>query len=216
VIKISIVRRELPLFLATIVIFVGVFQYYIDFPIITTLASNIRTWAMIIAAVGSGIGLVNITFRYIRNIQNKTEFWYFNLYTLLIAGITAILGLMGQFATNPTYNWIINNMYMPTDATLYSMLIFDISTAFYRAFKVRNIDAGILLICASLIMLRNAPIGAAIWPPFSSIGRWLYDFPSTGGSRGVGLVTAIGTLAFAYRVAVWRERTVIGVTEGEA
>jgi uncharacterized membrane protein len=195
---------------------VGILQYYIDIPLLQNLASDLRTWALIMTAVASGVGVINIGIRYGRRISERREYWYLYVWTLLVMAIVAVVGLIPPFATHTIFEWIITNVYMPADASIYAMVFLDIVHAFYRSFRARNIDATILLMAAFFIMIYNAPATSFYLPSVAPIGKWLLDNVGTASNRGIGIVTAIGTLAFTYRVMVHKETSVVGVVKTEA
>lgn len=213
----DIMRREIPLWIVSFMLLVGVLQYYIDIPLLRDIAGNLRTWALIMTAIAAGVGIINIVLRYSRRISERQEYWYFYVWTLLVMVIVALPGLIPPFATHPIFEWIITNVYMPADASIYAMVYLDIVHAFYRAFRARNIDASILLIAAFFIMIYNAPVTSFYLPSVAPFGKWLLDNVGTASGRGIGLVTAIGILAFTYRVLVHSETSVVGVIrmEGE-
>jgi hypothetical protein len=208
----EVLRSELPMFIVSIVIIIGFLQYYLNIELLKYLAGNIRTWAIIMTATAAGVGIINLLLRYFRQIMKREPYWYLNIWAILLTATLTITGLMGNIGTNSIYIWIMSNIYINTDASIFAMLIFDLSTAFFRTFKLRNLDSGVLLICAILVLFRDAPIGALILPQFETLGRWLYDIPGVAGSNGVTVVAAIGGLAFAYRVLIHKERTSLGIS----
>jgi hypothetical protein len=96
------------------------------------------------------------------------------------------------------------------NATIYSIIGFFIATAAYRAFRIRTVEATILLTCGTLVLLKNAPIGAAIWPGFETIGDWIMRVIQTTGWRGVYVGIAIGTVALAVRTWIGQETSWLG------
>ena len=107
---------------------------------------------------------------------------------MVIVGIT---GVIGAYVTHSTYTWILSNIYLPIDATIFSMVCFDIVAAFYRTFRVRNIEATLLTVSAVFLMIRNAPI-SGIMPSTRIIGNWILDVPTLGATRAFVAVIAIG------------------------
>lgn len=210
----QVIKRYLPLSILSLVIFVVIFQYYLDFPILKVLSSDMLNWAVIIATLAVGIGVINIVGRYAINISRRGPNWYFNLWTILIILAVTLTGLIYPFGTNTNFSWLITNVYFPGDSSIYAMVFFDICYAFWRAFKVRNVDAAILLVAAFFIMMYNAPLTSYLFPQVGQFGKYLFDNMSTAANRGIGLVTAIGTLAFTYRMLTQHEPTSIGIGEG--
>ena len=104
----------------------------------------------------------------------------------------------------------------PLDATFYSIAIFYMASAAYRAFKFRSAESVILLTCAFLVLLKNAPIGEVIWPGFGTIGNSLMDYPTMGVSRGITISTTLGSVALGLRVLLGKEYSYLaGTGEGK-
>ena len=60
------------------------------------------------------------------------------------------------------FYWMFNNIYLPLGATMFALLAFFVASASYRAFKIRNFEATLLLISGVLLMIGRVPIGQVI------------------------------------------------------
>jgi predicted MFS family arabinose efflux permease len=61
------------------------------------------------------------------------------------------------------------------DSAIYALLGFYVCSAAYRSFKLKNLEATILLASAVLLMLAQAPIGDAMFPGISKVGEWILN-----------------------------------------
>ena len=131
-------------------------------------------------------------------------------YVLLVALVGYFL--LGVFfkRTNAVYSFIFDNAYQPISATVFSMNAFYISTACYRAFRARNLQAAVLLIAGIVVMLGKVGIGYAIWPGFAKITDWIMNIPNSAAMRAVNIGAALGVLGVGLRVILGLERGHLG------
>ena len=58
--------------------------------------------------------------------------------------------------------WLFDSAYSPIDMTMFALLAFFVASASYRAFRIRNFEASLLLIAGVLVMLGAIPVGMLI------------------------------------------------------
>ena len=91
--------------------------------------------------------------------------------------------IFGQ--SHPIYDFVFQNALKPLSASGFAMLGFFIATAAYRAFRVRNVDAAILLVCGCIMMLANIPIGEMIWGGFLIVSEWIMKTLNGAAMKGI-------------------------------
>ena len=174
-------------------------------------AETIRTWAVIIFNISLGLGAVRLLMQHGNKLAQKRTDWQFSVVLLTIFTIALLTGLVGYFTTgvqtsNGIYNWLFINVFTPLNATLYPITGFYIFSAAYRAFRARNIDAALMLIAGCFVMLKNAPVGEAIWSGFPTIGNWFQFTGQIPGMRAFAIVGALGLIAYGFRALLGKER----------
>ena len=60
------------------------------------------------------------------------------------------------------FKWMFNYMVSPMQATMFALLAFYVASASYRAFRIRNFEATLLLSSGIIIMIGRVPLGSYI------------------------------------------------------
>jgi len=202
-------KREIILFITGIVGGLNLFEYFFAVKEVAAVASTIRTWVVVISAFALGLGIITAFRVHISHVKRRTKGqWPFSVWLM---GFFVLLTLIGLWDTKfIVYDWTFKNVYVALSTTLYAITGFYIFSAAYRAFRARNIEAAILIISGVLILLRNAPIGEAIWTGFPILGEWVLMKGQVGGMRTLTFVAAVGLVAFGIRTLLGMERGYYG------
>ncbi|MDA3871055.1 MAG: hypothetical protein PF551_01720 [Candidatus Marinimicrobia bacterium] len=128
----------------------------------------------------------------------------------------------GHLQENNTYfAWIFKNVFTPLSATMFALLAFFVASASYRAFRVRNLEATILLVAGIIIMIGRVPLGVFItnWIPKTSIfsflrleilQEWIYQYPNAAGARAIMIGIGLGIVGTSLRVILGIEKSFLG------
>lgn len=103
--------------------------------------------------------------------------------------------------------YVYIHMIVPLQATMFALLAFFISSAAYRAFRARTLEATLLLIAAAIVMLGRVPIGKMIWGQFPVISDWILNVPQLAAKRAINLGAYLGAIAMSLRLILGIERT---------
>ena len=86
---------------------------------------------------------------------------------------------------------------------------FFVASASFRAFRVRNLEATLLLLTGCILMLGRVPIADYI-PFLRPLQEWLYSFPNVAGQRVIMIGIALGMVGTSVRIILGYEKSFMG------
>lgn len=203
-------RIEIPIALTIIATLLQVLPYYFDIPPLKDAAGTTSNAVLLIVACATFVGVISILQVHGKRVQRKSEGWPFSILVFVFVIIMVLTGLplaeYGLGSKNPIFDWIFTNMLTPLGGTMYSILAFFITSAAVRAFKARNIEAAIVLVSGTLMVMGNAPLFTNAAPVFVDISLWIRNVPNMATMRGVMIGAALGAIALAVRTLMGIER----------
>ncbi|MCE5196067.1 MAG: hypothetical protein LLG09_02920 [Negativicutes bacterium] len=209
-------KRQVPLLITllvgVIVFLSGVMTLKIGFFDLKTVSSTMTGWGTLVSAFAAFIAAMSLVLVHVKRIQavKKNPMAVINSLALLISmGLMAVLGIAGQLTQGrplPLFVLIFNNVINPAGAAIFAMLGFFITSASYRAFRARSLEATILLVSALLIMLGRIPVGEQLWSQFPALADWLSNVPNAAAQRGILIGAAVGAIATSVRTILGFER----------
>jgi len=203
-------RIEIPIALTIIATLLQVLPYYFDIPVLSTVAGTATNAVLLIVACATFVGVISVLMVHAKRVQRKTEGWYFSVLIIVFVAIMVLTGLplqeFGLGRNNSIFNWVFTNIQTPLGGTMYSILAFFITSAAVRAFKARNIEAAIVLVSGTLMVMGNAPIFTNTVPVLVDISLWIRNVPNMATMRGVMIGAALGAVALAVRTLMGIER----------
>tara|TARA_B100000579_G_C22819844_1_gene849956 strand:+ start:888 stop:1706 length:819 start_codon:yes stop_codon:yes gene_type:complete len=129
-------------------------------------------WYEIIAGFAAFLGVLNLIKLHFGKISYKKKNWEYSVLTLISFFIMIFFGFFYNDSQVPfgshlkdessTFYWIFNFIYLPLASTMFALLAFFVASASYRAFRIRNFEASLLLVSGVLLMIGRVPIGSII------------------------------------------------------
>jgi len=116
---------------------------------------------------------------------------------------------LGGGLTNYFYVAFFDNIMIPIQATMFSLLAFYIASAAYRAFRARSLLSSILLVAALIIMIRFVPMGP-ISDMVSWLSGWILKVPNMAAKRAIFVGVGLGMVATAVKILLGVERGYMG------
>lgn len=168
---------------------------------------------LVIGGFAFGLGLLNLATIHGRTLMRLRSGWHNSLAFFLAMILMAATGLLkADSPTAATINKVLfEGLYLPLGASVFAILAFFITTAAYRAFRIRSGEATLMMIAAFIVMMAQVPMGMAMtnWIPTNSwaaplrieeISNWLMTVLNMAALRAVGFGIGIGGLAMSLRV----------------
>lgn len=215
-------RRTLPLAITFIVGIMVIINSAIIAPGFNKFIQDYVIRAVTVStAWATALGAFNLMRVHGNRISRKREGWINSVFLIASFAILLLLGVFLKKGQNdPLYMFFYNSLNVPLNSTMFAVLCFYIASAAYRAFRVRNIEATVLLTSAVIVMLGSVPIGKIMFDGFGANGlfgipwmkNWIMDQANTSVVRGLTLGITLGSLAQAMRNLLGIER---GYMSGE-
>lgn len=198
-----------PIVLGFLCALVVILSNFVEFTSLSNLAGEIKNFASIIAAFALFLGLFGIIRLHSNNVIKRDPQMLYSASLLGVLIIFLVVGLAyGQ--GSPEFLWIYDTIYGPLTATTYALLAFWVCSAAYRAFKIKNLESGILVICGVLVFFGVTPISAVISPFFTSANTFISNVINVAGQRGLTIGIGIGILSFGLQIILGLERSWMG------
>jgi hypothetical protein len=207
-------KRSIPLIAAFAI---GVFmfvQYFIPHAVANEVYQRFNKWASIIGGFGIILGVYSLLRHHLAKINRKVEGWGYSVVTLVAMVFMAFLGFVwGREPETPFDNMFLY-VYVPLNATMFSILAFYIASAAFRAFRARTVEATLLLVAAVIVMLGRVPIGNAIHESLPKIADWVMAYPNLAAKRAIMIGVGLGVISTCVKIILGIERTYLGGEQG--
>lgn len=198
-------RKEIPMVITVLAVVAMVFSVYIHIGSQWELDQRLDQWFLTSFGFAILVGVINLTRLHVKNIQRRREGWLASVF-LLVAMYFYMITALFQTVEGPITGWIFNAVNVPASATMYGMVVFFIFSAAFRAFRLRTLEATVLMISAVVVMLGSAPIGDVLIPGWSGVKEWIMSVPVTTAYRGITIGAYLGAFATAVRIMLGLER----------
>jgi len=202
-------RKQLPIIVAFLAGTIMAIQYFIPHPASQKFYKiMVQQWLIIISLFMYLFAWRSFTMYHTRKIQRKVEGYWFSIIALISVVGMALTG----FLTNrgALFNKMYEYVYAPLQASMFSLLAFFITSAAFRAFRARNLEATLLLVTAVIVMLGRVPVGAYIWKGLPNFVEWILMYPNMAAQRGILVGVGLGSIATAMKIILGIERSYLG------
>ncbi|MGE5653735.1 MAG: hypothetical protein ACM3ZQ_05630 [Bacillota bacterium] len=220
-------RRTLPLTITFVVGMITIINSIIIAPAFNKWVQDYLARTITVSGAWAvALGAINLLRIHGTRIQRKREGTFYSIilcisfFAILILGIYLTVGYNKLGTSDPIFQYFYNSLNVPLNSTMFSVLCFYIASAAYRAFRLRSVEATVLLLSATIVMLGVVPIGRLIFNGFGPDGilgfpwmkEWIMNQANTSVMRGLALGITLGAVAQATRNLLGIER---GYMSGE-
>jgi hypothetical protein len=190
--------------LVTVIVLVIASDYFLDISALKMASDSIKSWVVPISSLALLGGVIGLYFKHGTSVIKQEENWPFDLVTVVALTVTIAAGYLSPTA----FNWIYDNISRKIFVAMSAYYMMFLISSGYRAFKVRNVDATILLVTTIMTLLANTPAAAAAWSGIPIIGNWIMDVPAMAAMRAINVGVALGTFGLAVRTMLGEEATI--------
>jgi hypothetical protein len=203
-------KNEVPVIIAFITGMLMVVSLFVPHPYVAGPAAATRSWAIIITAFAYVLGVANIARISVHTVRKRAKDWQYKaaLLTALVA-MTGV-GISRGIQAGGHFDWAYLNLYVPMQATMFSLLAFFIASAAYRAFRARSLEATLLLVTAAVVMLGRVPVGERLWGRLPELTEWIMEVPNMAAKRGIMIGAALGAISTGLKMILGLERSYLG------
>lgn len=180
--------------------------YFFEVPQLDTYIADMQgIWVPILSNVAMFVALFNYLKFNLGKIGTRQRGWLWAIYGVALCFLYIALGLYLKPGSVEYYRLYFNTL-VACSTSGNGMLLFFLCSAAYRAYRARNLSAGVLLASAFIIIMANAPFGEAIWKGIPKLGEWLLSNPIMAAQRALAITATLGAVVLFIRVYLGYEK----------
>lgn len=201
-------KKSLPLFICFLLGILTTIQYFVPHPVSQAFYHLTLSWLQGIIALSIIMGLASLIMRHWGQIRRGRNTIY-SATTLISLALMMTLGLFFSRGKGSLFQVLYENIFVPLDATMFSLLSFYMASAAYRAFRARTMEATLLLIAAFILIFGMTPFANYI-KGFPEFTNWILNVPNLAQKRGILIGVGLGATATALKIIFGIERNWLG------
>lgn len=207
----STLRRHGPYTtIVLLVLFFIISYFFVMPPAVGVVNSRLLAWGSIAAAFAVFVGTIDISRMHVDLTRRKAKGqWPFSVTLLVVLVATLVTGSYSVLAnlgiTFPPFAFLYNSIYIPANATIYAILVFYLASSSFRAFRIRNLQAFLLVLVGFIVMFANITIGYMIWPGFGPVSDWINTYLVAAAYRPIIIGAGLGVIITGLRALLGRE-----------
>jgi hypothetical protein len=205
------IRRHGPYLTITLLIVFFFITYLFTTPQpVQLFGTQLVQWASVVGYFAILVGTIDIVIFHLKPLRSKESGqWQYSAVLLIITAIGLVTGSLGVLSgagiNYQPFAWLYNAIYVPSNATVYAILVFYIASASYRAFRIKNAQAAFLVLVGFIIMFADIGLGYVIWPGFVPLGNWINTYPVAAAFRPIIIGSGLGVIITGLRALLGRD-----------
>lgn len=203
------IKRDLAIIVMALLALVVLIEFFVNIPELTAARSLLTSWASLLASFTIVVGLVGFARYNYHEVQKRGNEWWLKVWTIICMFLVLGVGLAtGAGSEIYTWVWYMFNSWPYKVVTVITSLY--MMSAAYRAFRVRSVEATILMLGGFLTILGFAPLFARSGGVVADTALWLANVPNAAVVRGVTIGIGIGSAAIGFRILLGKETAMKG------
>ena len=203
-------QRSIPIIVCFVFGLFMLVQFFVPHRVSVSAYEVVLDWMQIVFVFTLLVGVISYAKLNTKKIARTQTAWGCNLVGLIGLTVMVILGLWKGTGEGTPFLWMFNNLQVPMQSTMFSLLAFFVASAAYRGFRARSWEAGLLLAVAIVVMLGRVPLGTLISHWIPDAANWILRTPSMAAKRGIYIGIGLGTISTSLRIILGIERTYLG------
>jgi hypothetical protein len=166
-------------------------------------------WTLVIFGFSMALGIYSLLRSHFTKLSRRSAGWQYNLVALIGYFTMVFVGFVFGIDSDSIFQYFFFTIQVPVQSTMFSILAFYIASAAFRAFRVRTLEATLLLVAAVIVMLGQVPLSAQI-PYLTEAKDWVMNVPNLAAKRGIWIGIGLGMISTALKIVLGIERTYLG------
>lgn len=212
-------KREIPILLTVLCGLAVTWSFFSPVGVSSAMNAELLDWAQVFFSVAFLLGIANLVRISLKQVTAGHADSPYKLVMLavlfgyLLAGLAEIHGWLPaafteEHGNKALRNWGHAKIFVPLQATMFSLLAFYIASAAFRAFRARSLEATLLLTAGAVVMLGQVPIGDELTGGWASRAlAFLMVHVNGAGQKAIIMGATLGVLATGLRIVLGIERS---------
>ena len=198
-----------PFVLMTLLGFFFIVHYYVPHPYIQKPGAVMLQWKQPLSSMMLLVACISLLVLHLKRVRRRERRYGYSLVTLISAGAMIFVGMRYGMQEGTLFSKWFNYLVNPIESTMFSLLAFFVASAAFRAFRARSVNATVLLVSATLVILALIPAVENNAPVVGDASAFLIKYPNTAAKRAILIGVALGFISVAIKTIVGIDKTIL-------